>query len=517
MYLKKPLLFIILFTLFITDKIEAQVPQPDLGKRADWMRGTYGLNWKPGKGANGNYESKNYTIDHFLEQINHLKTVDYIQLHLNESNIYSPVHAAPHDLIESFWKGDMNDSNPINLVVPRNSIGKDPFLDIIKAVRAAGLKVQVYVNSSNMLRRAGKPSPDDFPDVTNRWMNWCDTDTNAQTFINSKSYHTDGINANRPYMFCYAEFILKEYAIRYGDLIDAWCFDSGRYMWQYGGDNRDSDDVNEQRIYQAFADACHAGNPNAAISFQNSPGNKNLVDNPYTPATLFCDYMFGHPFNGGKKVGSNAKNKFIIDWTVARNGYAHLDDYNKSDRTWDDKVVGHYDPPMSTTRWNTGSTPGVDNAIFAAYYGDMILGNGAVSFGIPLKGRYNFENKLLCREWGVQQLELLEDYLSVNQFPGAPNWARQHTILPDATSGITYTYTLAEGTDFWDPEGDVITSLLTTDSSPAWLTISKTEPSVWTLSGIPNETIDTEYKFNLVVHDASGSTNRLVNMNVNVR
>ena len=131
MYLKKPLLFIILFTLFTTDKIEAQVPQPDLGKRADWMRGTYGLNWKPGKGANGNYESKNYTIDHFLEQINHLKTVDYIQLHLNESNIYSPVHAAPHDLIESFWKGDMNDSNPINLVVPRNSIGKDPFLDII--------------------------------------------------------------------------------------------------------------------------------------------------------------------------------------------------------------------------------------------------------------------------------------------------------------------------------------------------------------------------------------------------
>ena len=79
-----------------------------------------------------------------------------------------------------------------------------------------------------------------------------------------------------------------------------------------------------------------------------------------------------------------------------------------------------------------------------------------------------------------------------------------------------HTHTLVEGTDFWDPEGDAITSLLTTDSSPAWLTISETEPGVWTLDGIPNETIDTEYKFNLVVHDASGRTNRLVNINVNV-
>ncbi|MGJ8744029.1 T9SS type A sorting domain-containing protein [Polaribacter sp.] len=516
--MKKNTIHILVFLLCsfsINISFEAQVLDPELGLRADWLRGTYGLNWKPGRGANGVYEGRDYTIEHFLDQIKHLKTVDYIQVHLNESSIYSPVHAGTHALIESFWEGDTSSGNPINLVVPRASIGRDPFLEVIKAVKAAGLKVQVYVNSSNMLRRVGNSSPDDFPDVTNRWMNWCDTDATAQAFLNSKSYHTDGDNENRPYMFCYAEYILKDYAIRYGDLIDAWCFDSGRYMWQYGGDNQDSDDVNEQRIYQAFADACHAGNPEAAVSFQNSPGSNNLVDNPFTPATLFCDYMFGHPFNGGKNVGDNPANEFIIKWTADRNGYAHINDGKT--RTWDDKVVGHYDPPMSSTKWNAGSEPGVSNDVFAEYYGKMMLGNGAVSFGIPLNGRYNFENKLLSQDWAMVQLELLEDYLSVHQFPGAPNWARQHTVLPDATVGEPYLHNLIDGVDFWDSEGDIITKLFAveTDTFPSWLTILETQAGVWTLSGTPTETALADYDFRLRVEDATGGNNRWVNLKVN--
>ncbi len=72
-------------------QVQSQIPDPDQGLRAEWMRGTYGLNWKPAKSANGRSELETLTIKPFLEQISGLKSVDYIQLHLGESFIYSPV------------------------------------------------------------------------------------------------------------------------------------------------------------------------------------------------------------------------------------------------------------------------------------------------------------------------------------------------------------------------------------------------------------------------------------------
>jgi len=60
--------------------------------KVDWMRGGFGLNWKPVGLANGGAE--NVKIDDFLEQIKDLRTVDFIQLHLAESYTSSPVHLA---------------------------------------------------------------------------------------------------------------------------------------------------------------------------------------------------------------------------------------------------------------------------------------------------------------------------------------------------------------------------------------------------------------------------------------
>ncbi|MFC2090017.1 Ig-like domain-containing protein [Bacteroidota bacterium] len=496
----------------------AQIPDPNLGLRADWMRGTYGLNWKPVRTDNGNSETEGLSIKPFLEQIQHLKTVDYIQVHLNESATYSTVHLGPHGLIESLWQGDMSNGNPINLAVPRASIGRDPLMDIMKDVKAAGLKVMVYANSGCMLT-----TTDAVADVSDRFKAWCDTDSIAQAFINSKSYHTKSGYPNRPYLFCYAEFIVKEYALRYGDLIDAWLWDTGRTIWSQGGDfdyDSDhgvrSDNIEEQRIYQAFADACRGGNPDAAIAFNNSPGDNDMVDNPFTPATYFDDYMFGHPYSGGKFVGDVAQNFFALEWLAERDGYIFTNDPENT-WTWDDKVVGHWDPPMSTGAWNTGSTPGVADSIFAEYYGTAVLGNGAVSFGIPLVGRYNFDaNGLICRDWGMKQLEMLDSLLLADQYKGAPVWARQETYLPPAYLGQAYSRTLVEGVDFWDPEGDEITDvlILSEDGPPSWLSISETEPGTWTLSGNPDEAAYAEYEFSIQVKEALRARNRSVKLEV---
>ena len=58
--------------------VQAQIPDPELGIRAEWMRGTYGLNWKPAQSANGRSELESLTIKPFLEQNSETKHTNTI-------------------------------------------------------------------------------------------------------------------------------------------------------------------------------------------------------------------------------------------------------------------------------------------------------------------------------------------------------------------------------------------------------------------------------------------------------
>ncbi|PNW29675.1 T9SS type A sorting domain-containing protein [Formosa algae] len=488
-----------------------QIPDPDQGLRAEWMRGSYGMLWLPERNFNGNIEG--IRIDEFITQIKDIRTVDYVQLPLTSPNIFSPIHVGPHSLIESFWEGDTDENgDPINLAVPRESVD-DPLLSWLKALRAAGLKAEIYVNSYNLLARIPEDTQEDYPDVSERWMEWCDTNPEAQAFIASQDFHEG--DGRRKYMFCYAEFILKEYANRYGDLIDAWCFDSAdNIMEGECGDDPASDDIDDQRIYQAFAEACHSGNPKAAISFNNSVGDRE--GNPFTTATYFDDYTFGHPFGGAGNMVENETlygyNFGVIEWMDDYNGSAFLDD----DRTWNDNVVSHYFPKQSATSWNAGNTPCLTDDQFVEWTSKGIIDGGAITWGTPLI-RTNLENSpvLTLRDYAVTQFELTDAYLKEFQSPGAPNWSRQYTILPPAYLGQTYAHTLVEGVDFWDPEQVGITNLtIASGTLPEWLTITETEEGVWALSGTPTESEATDYTFEFSAQDADGTTNREVELQV---
>jgi hypothetical protein len=496
--------------------------------RADWMRGAWGLCWAPEDMYNGRSETLVDDYDAFLDQISGLKTLDYIQLNLGMSYIYSPVHMGPSELLESFWHGD-TDSNgdPINLIVPRASSGVDPLGEWAAATKAAGLKVQVYVNSSQMLERGeDTPNPGVIPDITERWKTWCDTNTAAQAFIASQSYHTNGVDTNRPYMFCYAEFVLKVYSQRYGDLIDAYIFDSGGFM-SSNGDNATNGVAEDQRIYQAFADAARAGNPDATVAFNNGPERDTESLNPFSEAVVCEDYMFGHPYNGGNDIGSHT----IGDPALYDRNYAHIQKMTETggnvhagelthDWTWDDKVVGHFYPPMSTTAWNAGSTPALTDEEFLLWNLEAMQAGGAISWGAPLRWPNGSGVNLLINDWGIAQLILMDAYLSTNEVPGAPQWARQDTPLADAAIGQAYYQVLTEGVNFWDPEGDAITNVAFTsaaDGLPPWLTVEEEpdNPGSWRLVGIPVEAAATNYTFRLRVEDASGGTDRWVELRVN--
>jgi hypothetical protein len=508
----KLLFFAVTACLISVVNTHAQVPDPDQGLRASWMRGSWGLLWLPEKTYNGNIEG--VTIDEFVAQIKDLRTLDYVQLGLTSPNIFSPVHMAPHDIIESLWQGDTDkNGDPINLCVPRASEG-DPFLSWLKALKGAGLKVEVYVNSYNLLARNPDGIPAAYPDLSARWMNWCDTNAEAQAFINSKDYHVKD-SSRRHYMFCYAEFILKAYAMRYGDLIDAWCFDSAdNIMEGECGDNPDSENLDDLRIYQAFADACHAGNPNAAIAFNNSVGADGA---PFSPATYFDDYSFGHPFGGaGNMVVPEilyTRNFAICQFMKNTNGLPFANDF----RDWNDNVVGHFFPKQSTTSWNAGAAPCLTDSQFVAWNSEGLINGGAITWGTPLV-RTNLENSpvLTLQPYALTQLTKTDEYLKQFQNAGKPNWARQYTVLPDAYIGQAYYHELVQGIDFWDTDGDASIVLVDNDALPSWLTVTESaiNPGNFVLSGMPTETDSTDYAFGLRAEDAKDGTTREVNLTV---
>ncbi|WP_411827847.1 hypothetical protein [Luteolibacter sp. AS25] len=410
------------------------------GERANWLRGAWGGVWLPEQLQNGAVET--VSIDDFLTQIKDLNTIGYVQIKLTEAYIYSPVHTAPHTILESLWQGDTSSNGkPINLVVPRASSNVDPFLNWLTAIRAAGLKTQVYVNSSNMLNRTGLSNPDTFPDITARWKTYCDTNAATVAFVKNHPSLKNGDPADRKYMLCYAEFILKEYAIRYGSLIDGWIFDSADYMVS-AGDSATSGVWADQEIYGAFADAVHAGNPYAPVAFNNGPnredGAGNGVVNPFSPATRFDDYMFGHPYNGGKNLGrvdngNYARNFSIPEWISAKTGNVH-----SSGNSWafDDRVVGHFYPPMSTTSWNGGVTPALLDADFNLWNEVAINGGGSISWGLPLN-RSNASNAsgpiVTVKDWAFSQLQGMDSHMSTRM---AGVFNKLQDIGSPATSGI---------------------------------------------------------------------------------
>ncbi|MDO6487550.1 hypothetical protein Q4503_07545 [Colwellia sp. 6_MG-2023] len=520
------------------DDIVIEETSDNVESRGDWLRGSWGINWKPVEMYNG--RSEGLEIDNFLEQISHLKTIDYIQVHLGESSIKSSVHIAPHELLESFWQGDTDATgNPINLVVPRASANVDPFLKMLKKVRAAGMKTQVYVNSSNMLQRSeSTPNPAYIPNITERWKAWVDTDPQAQAFINSQPYHTGTWDTetqtyvdasetypNRKYMFAYAEFVLKVYSERYGDLIDGWLFDSGSFMYN-NGDSATNGIIEDQTLYGAFAKASQAGNPNALVSFNNSPERDTEELNPFSEATHYDDYMFGHPYNGGRVIGNHenglyARNYAHIQKITATNGNVHSGSVaaatDAHDWEFDDKVIGHFDPPMSTTSWNGGNTLALTNEEFNLWNLEAAQGGGAISWGLPLVGKSSNDNeRLIGTDGALAQLNEMDAHLAQLQEPGAPNWARAHTELTDAFYEEAYSHALVEDKDFWDPEGDDVTLTLLPQGTPSWLQLIQdvSNPGTWLLQGTTTETTETSYEFIIQAADESGTRERVFNLTV---
>ncbi|MDA9260503.1 Ig-like domain-containing protein [Puniceicoccaceae bacterium] len=484
---------------------------PALGERATKLRGT----WHGGEGD--------------LESVKDFKTLDHIGVRFSDGASQSAQHYVPHKLLETVALEGVDGAGPaIDYIVaptwgnlaldePEN----DAFLAEVLEIRAAGFSVSAYTNSENFVG----PNAEALQEFVDRWMEYCDADADMQAFINSQPFHTgvwnqttqqyDDASAtypNRKYMFCYAEFVLKDYSLRYGKYIDAWIFDDGGTMGQ-NGDNATSGIIEEQRIYQAFANAVHAGSPDCPIAFNNGRSTVNYNSSPFAHAVRFDDFTFGHAFGGNNdhasKTGGQFDNNYRhISRMTATDGYVH----EGGAWEWDDLIVGNLHSKLSTTAWKYGTNQAWEEADFLQWNLEAMQAGGHMTWSGSV-----WRTNPTLQSWAYDLLKALDDHLAEYQNPGAPNWARAYTPLPDAYSGVPYSRALVEGVDFWDPEGDEILDVLFADSAdgvPSWLTVQEVpvDSGTWILSGTPTETSATEYDFRLRATDASGGRDRWVNL-----
>ncbi|WP_158973883.1 T9SS type A sorting domain-containing protein [Cellulophaga sp. L1A9] len=303
-------------------------------------------------------------------------------------------------------------------------------------------------------------------------------------------------------MFCYAEYIIKDYSLRYNKHFSSYQFDAASTIMDLGEDKIGTGLIENERIYQAFANAARAGNPNLAVSFNNGRGTVKQNAFPFAGSLWSEDYKFGHPYGGNNNHGDVESGLYDRNYThitriMDTDGYVHTGDV----ATWDDKIVGNFHSKLATSAWGDGPYPGWETEDLIQWTYEALSNGGSIVWS----GSFSniFTENVEWREWAFIQMKAIDDYLCLHLNPNAPNWARAYTVLPDATVGEAYSHTLIEGVDFWDPEGDDISALVAMTDAPSWLIINEDPENSghWILSGIPTETVEYRYNFELEVTD----------------
>ena len=330
-----------------------------------------------------------------------LKTLDGFGVGFSSGAVFSAQQYAPLPLLRSLSGGD-------EVFPPDN----DRFvLNQLLKVTEAGFMVQAYSNCENFIG----DNADQFDEFEASWKNWCDTDPAAQTFINSQPYHTKAGFPDRPYMFCYAEFVLKYHSQQYGQYISIWVFDDGHTMEDHG-DNATSGNADDQRIYEAFANAARAGNDEIAVAFNNGRSNFSYDSYPFAHATRFDDFTFGHAFGGNNNHAGDPQfglNYQHVTRMQETNGFIH----DGGNWDWDDKVVGHFFSKLSTTAWNHGSNQAWQQDDFNQWHEEALSAGGMLTWS----GSYN-RGITGVHDWVPDMLEACDNYLfergiSVNPVP----------------------------------------------------------------------------------------------------
>ena len=514
----------------------------DQGERAASLRGS----WNSGQGDS--------------DALANLLTVDSTLARVNEGASVSAEHNLPHRLLEMIAAGESSvggnrlpeRSFPVHPTwgnFDHDEPDTDYFLQDISDIREAGLGAKFYSNSQNFI--GGNEGPD-LARFVQRWFQWCDTNPEAVAFLNSQPYYKGVWNRNtqryqdasnqfprRKYLFCYAEFVLKDISLRYGEYATSWTFDfSSPTFGTDAGDNPLSGIPQEQRIYQAFANAVWAGNPDCPVAFNNgrqpNSGFNNDPAYPYALPTRFEDFTFGHAHGANNDHASKTRtsparanetfftsNERHVTRMVETDGFVHAG----GNRSFDDKVVGNYHSKLGPVSWRFSLPIAWTQNDFNRLNLDAIQAGGHMTWegAVP---RSQVSEPLMSsglrplHQVAINFLTNTDNFLARNESRDAPSWARAFTDLPAATIGQTYNHRLNVGEDLYDLNNEIVEVTAERDgffsNVPSWLTIFRNNAGDWILRGTPTNPSAAVNEFNLVVRNDNGRTaSRRVTIRVN--
>lgn len=469
-FLKKTSLFLVFGILFSTLTVSAQdsdlggfditdflpepgpepepTPFPDVlpeppGKNAQRLRGTVFGGVHP-----------SLLNDNFLS----LKAIDGWRVVMTRGGSESALHFAPVPLLSEL--DGYRDAFP--------GVNNTNVQEYLEKIKGAGYLTQLYTNTSNFWGVHGDLQTQ-YREFLDSWVEWCDTNPEAQAFIDSQPYHRKEGCPLRHYFFCYAEFVIKHYSLTYGKMIDAWQFDNAHFELTAHGDSFRTGNPNDQRLYLAFAEAARAGNPRIAVSFSN--GREAGHAEPYSPVTWADDFTFGHAFNGNNTHGTGAAltaNRTFVTRMEDTDGYVH----RAGPFDYDDNVVGNFSSKLSSGAWDFGSVMGWDQDVFNSLNARALSSGGMMTW----YGSNNRTNSATY-SWVFPMLKALDDHLVDNGI--SINSEQRFQPDPDKVYHIENpaqgTRLAATGAD----EGVYTTSLSVNTEDTRWRFIPTDDPGLY--------------------------------------
>ena len=185
----------------ITDKPTEQ-PTVILPK-ATWMSGKWGISWRFEAGNTKNM--REYNVTNLVEQVQGINGLSYVLFGLSRG-ASGDRYIAPHSVLSELNPGCCPD--------------RDLFEELATAFQAVGLKVLVYMATEGPAKlKHGKEKAYDWNGVT------APSVDNWYAYVKKRYGNKSLLSLKR----AYADVIVKEYAERYGTLIDGWWFDHASY------------------------------------------------------------------------------------------------------------------------------------------------------------------------------------------------------------------------------------------------------------------------------------------------
>ncbi|UQR65388.1 hypothetical protein LRP30_09140 [Bradyrhizobium sp. C-145] len=328
------------FALSAFPTLSSAKPMTSSASKAAWMSGRWGimLHWiAPGPAArSGRYRSDvNDAVDHFdldrlVNQISRTKASWVIFTVGQNSGFY----ASPSSYLKSIAGAGRTPT-------------RDLVLDLAKALHSRSIAMIAYAPGEI---KAVKELHDSF-----------------------------GWNPENQVVFQqrYTEF-LREYAVRYGSYCAGWWID-GCYNWR--------DFPNSSRDWPLWCNALRAGNPNAALSFNDGCF---LVNHPY-PLTDQQDFLSGEAdglSSAGpliKKSGATRPFALTDDYLQALPCQAHVVAPIDNNGKWGYGGPGEMGPPLYTVEHLSGVISryralGVALTFNIGIYQEGFLGDQTVEF-----------------------------------------------------------------------------------------------------------------------------------------